>query len=303
MLFIIHKSWLYYNNTDTILNDYYQTIVSLLKSILTQHADLSINIIFGNDIYNFNNTNKTIRINFNYEHTLVKQGGRGAHNAPIGSIKDDTNVPYLVRIDRYDELNKADIIIDYSMPNIYNVAVSNIFQEFSKKHIYISPSIYDTYHIKENRNINTLTTFVNIHEPRRYTLLETIKYMDINHINVNNCFDKNALQTLYKNTKILINIHQTDHHHTFEEFRVLPALQCGVLVICEESPLSHLIPYNDYIIWASYDSIHAKVMEVLDSYDEYYDSIFVKEKMIKLDELHTANYTTMEKSILDQSLN
>ena len=79
-------------------------------------------------------------------------------------------------------------------------------------------------------------------------LLNQIKQKGITYINVNNCFEKDKLQTLYKNTKILINIHQTDHHHTFEELRVLPALQCGVLVICEHSPLSNLIPGNDYII-------------------------------------------------------
>ena len=93
-------------------------------------------------------------------------------------------------------------------------------------------------------------------------------------LNVNNCFIKNDLQNLYKNTKILINIHQTEHHHTFEELRVLPALQCGVIVISENSPLSELVPYNDYIIWTSYDKILEKTIEIINNYDYFHDLIW-----------------------------
>jgi len=57
------------------VNDYYQYIVSILKYVLDNN-DLSINIILGNNESEFNNKNKTIKIDINYEHTLVKEGGR-----------------------------------------------------------------------------------------------------------------------------------------------------------------------------------------------------------------------------------
>lgn len=310
MKFKIHNSYLYCRSNFGIVNDYYQYIVNLIKHVLENNPKINVNILFGGENENENDhkNNKTIRIQLNYEHTLVKQGGRDSMGVPVGNIKyvddcdDDTN-NYLVRIHKFNELNRADIVIDYSMPNIHNIKMSNKFKEFSKKHIYISSAIYDDlYFIKENRNIITLTTFINIREPRRDKLLKNISRiggLDIEHINVNNCFGKDALCKLYKNTKILINIHQTDHHHTFEELRVLPALQCGVIVICENSPLSELIPYNDLIIWSSYDDILHKVKDVIQNYDYFHDSIFNNEfAKIKLNGLNGINYNTLEKKIM-----
>lgn len=292
--FNVNNSYLCYDNE--IENEYYSAnIVKLIKQILTNNVDLNINIIFTNKNvnYTFDNSNKTLRMIINYEHTLVKKGGRDTNNSIDGKIMDDNGNFYLVRIDRFDELNAADIIIDYSIPNIHNVNSSNLFNEFSKKHIYIYSSLYDKYHVKENRNIQSLTTFINTNEPRRKLLLENIQNdKRIEHININNCFNKNDLQNLYKKTKLMINIHQTDHHHTFEELRVLPALQCGVIVISEISPLNELIPYNEYIIWSTYDNIIEKANEVLNNYDYYHDLIFNNNNK-NLDEFNNINYDTL----------
>lgn len=297
MLISIHNSNLYFEDSSEI---YYKYIVNLITDVLQHNNNININIIFScnNHDYNFNNNNKTIRISLNYEHTLVKQNGRDSHGSPTGNIKDENNNNYLVRIDRFNFLNTCDIIIDYSIPNIHNVYTSKLFTDFSNKHINIFSSIYDSYFIKGNRNIESLTTFIDINQPRRKLLLENIRNQDIPHININNVFGKCELQELYKNTKVLINIHQTDHHHTFEELRVLPALQCGVIVICEYSPLSELIPYNDYIIWTSYDSILDKTREVLNNYDYYHNLIFVNPKISSLDTFNNINYNTLNNKIV-----
>jgi hypothetical protein len=292
------KNCFFYYDNFGIINDYYQMIVDIIKKILDDNKSLSLNITLCNNDYNFNNDNKTIKISINYEHTLVKNDGRSVpQETPFGNIHDDNNCKYLVRIDRYNELINTDIIIDYSIPNINNVKSCNIYNKFSNKHIYISPSIYNLYLTKENRNITTLTTFINIKEARRENLLNKIKDENMSHINVNNCFEKNALQNLYKNTKIIINVHQTPHHHTFEELRVLPALECGVIIISEISPLSKLIPYNDFIIWESYDNIVKKTKQIIDNYDYYHDLIFSKDKVDKLSELKNINYHTLNNII------
>jgi len=296
MFFNIGNSCLYCLDNYNIINDYYQYIVELIKKFLINNKELEINIILCNENYLFNNNNKILRIGINYEHTLVKKGGRDSNNSPIGNVKDNDNNYYLVRIDRYNKLIDNDIIIDYSMPNIHNVVSSLLFNEFSKKHIYIASSIYDSYILKENRNITTLTTFINTNEQRRKKLLDKIQDEKIEHINVNNCFNKDDLCKLYKNTKIIINIHQTDHHHTFEELRVLPALQCGVIVICENSPLNNLIPYNDFIIWSNYDEILDKVKDVINNYEYYHNLIFNSSKK-SLDELNNSNYNTINNAI------
>ena len=161
----------------------------------------------------------------------------------------------------------------------------------------MSPTIYETYYTKENRNILSLTTFINTNQPRRNKLLNNLNHHHLNHVNINNCFNKNKLQHIYKNTKILINIHQTDDHHTFEELRALPALECGVIVISEFSPLNELIPYNNLIIWTSYDNIIDKVKEVMNNYDYYYDKIFSTENINILNNLSNKNYDVLQNSI------
>jgi hypothetical protein len=230
---------------------------------------------------------------------LVKQGGRGSHSFPTGSILDNEGKPYLVRVDRYHELSKADIVIDYSIPNIHHVLVSGLFSDIVKKHIYISCSLYEPYFIKENRNIPFLTTFINTNEPRRRLLLDGIQNKKMAHTNVSNCFDRMGIETLYKNTKILINIHQTDHHHTVEELRILPAIQCGTIVISEISPLSELVPYHPFVIWTSYDNILDKATEVLENYDEYHKAIFTENTKDCISLSKTNDYINLHNKLHD----
>jgi hypothetical protein len=304
MLYSVNNSFLYYKDKFGIINDYYQNIVNLIKNILENNPNLEINILLC-DNYNFDNNNKTLKININYEHTLVKKGGRSVkNNTPFGDVNviNDTNNKYLVRIDNYDILNISDIIIDYSNANIYNVNSCPIYNSFSKRHIYISSSIYNPYFIKENRNIITLTTFINTNEDRRKKLLKNINNQKIQHININNCFQENELQNILKKTKILINIHQTPHHHTLEELRVLPALECGVIVISEQSPLLETIPYSDLIIWTNYDNIVQKTKEVINNYDFFYNKIFTTENIEKLCNLKKLNYDILENTILEKSV-
>lgn len=266
-------------NAPRCVNDYYEYILSIVKYIIDKN-NLSINIILDGEEYNFRNNNKTIKIAINYEHTLVKEGGRSVQKGtPFGKIKYNENGNYFVRIDRFQHLNSSDIVIDYSNPNLFNVKHSGLFSDFSNKHIYLAPILYEHLYIQtNNRNIQSLTTFININEPRRKQLLKNIRKSNLNHTNINNCFDKIKLQELYQHTKVLINIHQTPHHDTFEELRCLPALQNGVIVVSEKSPLSHLVPYNELIIWTDYNNIINKTKEVLENYEEYHKNIFSKKK-------------------------
>lgn len=283
------------------VKDYYLYILSIIKYVINKN-DLSINIILGNMIYDFNNNNKTIKININYEHTLVKKGGRGIeNNTQPGVIQYNKDNNYLVRIVNLNDHINSDIIIDYSNPNIYNVKSSGYYNDFSDKHIYISPSIYETIYINmENRKISSLTTFINVNEPRRHKLLENIKNNNhFNNININNCFDKNDIENLYRDTKVIINIHQTPHHDTFEELRCLPALQNGVIIVAEKSPLNHLIPYNELIIWCEYDDIINKVKDVLDNYEEYHSKIFTNDNVTIINNMIIENNKIMEYKILN----
>lgn len=304
MIFNVNNSFLSYCKKQLYyIDDYYQNIVNLIKKILYTHEDLKINIILGNDSdYKFNNTNKTILININYEHTLVKKGGRGVPlNTPSGTILYDSNQTYLVRMYNYEKLNMSDIIIDYSNPNIYNVKTCPQYDSFSKKHIYISSSIYPHLFTKENRDITTLTTFINTNEERRKIFLKNINNTNIKHTNINNCFGSNEMEFLLKKTKILINIHQTPEDDTFEELRALPALECGVIVISEKSPLFETIPYHDLIIWTSYDDIIDKIKDVTANYDFYHNKIFSMKNIDILTNLKQTSYHVLQNAILEKA--
>jgi len=300
MIFNANGSYLHYDDENDVVDGYYQNVIELLKKIIMNNSHVNVNIVICNKTVQLKNTNRTLYIKINYEHTLVKSQGRSIPpNTPVGNIETDDNEKYLVRIDQFENLNNSDIIIDYSIPNIHNVQTCLKYKNFSDKHIYISSSIYEPYFTTPNRNIITLTTFINTNEPRRAEILNKLK----GHTNINNCFNKTELQNILKKTKILINIHQTPHHHTFEELRVLPALECGVVVISERSPLNELIPYNNLIIWADYDNIIEKTREVIEKYDFYHNEIFSAENKHLLYELKTTNYKVLQDAILQQSCN
>jgi hypothetical protein len=277
---------------------------------LEDNPQLNINIIFGNIIYRFPNNNKTVFVGFNIEHTLVRRGGRDCDPAtPVGKIRELVGKHnYLVRIDKYAAISSNDVIVDYSIPNIENITTSGAFDDYAKKLVYISPLFYPvaarSHSQSHPRDIRCLTTFINTAEPRRRALLDKLAARpDIGHENVNNCFDLVKLQELYKRTRVMINIHQTDHHHTLEELRVLPALCCGIIVVCEESPLSEKIPYHEYVIWAPYREMIPMVEQVLENYDEYHRRIFGGGKLEKLwQKMEEANIGGMKAALIQNQV-
>ena len=274
--------------------DYYDYCVSLLERCVKE-SGIKTTLVFSTA----SAESKCIRILYNYEHTLVRKGGRDTAGALDGSIPvlQKVDEHYLIRIVGLNQLNTADLVIDYSNPNIENIKSSfdSSLIELSKKLTYISPCLYTPYFIKGSRTNEIITTFINDREPRRKKLLYSLMMSRVQYTNINNCFVKQRVQDLYRNTKILINIHQTDHHHTFEELRVLPALLNGTLVISEISPLSELVPYSKCIIWTTYDKILSTAKDILARYDEVHKQIFesVENRKI-LESLHQTNYETLK---------
>ena len=298
MLTTVKDSVIYCNNQSIFTGEYFRYIISLLEAILTEN-ELTVNILVDTDEYDFNNENQTLKIGINTEHTLVKPGGRDLpETTPIGNVKCDESTKYYVRIHEFEKLNSCDIIIDYSQPNIFNVKTSGLFDNFSNKHVYIAPCIYDSvYNIKDSRENSTITSFIDTNQYRRKKLIEQLKVLDFNHTNIN-CFDRTGLEKIYRNTKILINIHQTEDHNTFEELRCLQALANGTIVVSEKSPLHHYVPYQNMIVWCSYDDITSQIEDVLNNYHDSYSKIFSAENVNLINNLKCQNKKDLEKRIL-----
>lgn len=296
----INNSALMYDaNFEGLITNYYNYIIELIKNIL-KNNQLNINIMIGeqNAIFN-NNNNKTCIISINYEQSLVK-GNSYVKNVLHGKVSliDNPADTYLVSLGVIDKNTKSNIIIEYSIPNIINIKTSGHYDEYSKKLVYISPCLYDFYNSKENRTLDCLTTFVNMND-RRNTLITNLINNNIKHTNVNNVFESNALKDIYYKTKVIVNIFQSNSHHTFAELRVLPALLCGVIIVSEDVPLRKKIPYHKYVIWTTFENISNKVKEVLNNYDKYYNDIFINSNIKNdIEKLCNNNYKKLHNKII-----
>jgi hypothetical protein len=259
-------------NHDIHINEYYQYCVRLIAKWLHDNPNEKLNITLGNYQCDFNNNNKEIKLDIQYEHTLVKNGGRSVDNIVFGCI-DHENGKYLIRIANYDYLNSLDGIIEYSIPNILNVSTGD-FSRYLSKVGYIAPTIYEKLDFDKSQKTNTITMFSENASNRRSKFVNDSKAKGLNQLNVTGVFSKESLKQVYQKTKIMVNLHQTDHHHTFEELRVLPALCNGVIIVSEDVPLKEHIPYGDFIVWSSYKDLVDTTLDVQNNYEYFYREIF-----------------------------
>ena len=281
---------------DVHIREYYLYCVSIVKKWIIKN-ELKTNVIIGNYTVEFHNELKTFKIDIQCEHTLVKEGGRSVENKIFGQTKhEDGN--YLIRIDKFDYLNSLDCIIEYSLPNIFNISSNPTFEEYLNKNVYISPILYDVDFSNVEKN-DVVTLFSVLENDRRQNFLTNLNDLKVPNINIDSLFSNDSLLDLYKKTKILINIHQTEHHHTFEELRVLPALLNGIIIISEDVPLKENIPYWEYIIWAKYEDVATKTLEVYNNYEKYYKKIFIDGELKQiLKKMKKDNLNVFDKYIL-----
>jgi len=287
-----YKTYNYWNehfNKNIIMKYDNNTCISnyldYVKNVFNQ-ISFKKDIIISSSDFSFKKYHDKINCWINLEHILVKPNGRSSDpNCEI-------NNGYLIRIDNYDKYNSNDYIIEYSIPNIIHVNKSKNYNLHNKQ-IYIPPMIYEFKPYNMNRNIDILTTFLDLNQERRKVFLNKVIDLNLPVKNINTFFDLESNYNLLQSTKILINIHQTDHHHTFEELRCLPALLNGVIIISEDCPYKEYIPYHKYIIWSSYDNIINVVSDVYNNYDKYYNEIFInsliKDELTKIKKDTTNN--------------
>ena len=274
---------------DIHTKEYHNYCLQLLINVVKK-INPSLNILFGDFQISIKNSNKTIRMDFQPEHTLVKLGGRSVDEIVWGNVSTkNSNEKYLVRIPNYGYYSALDATLEYSLPNLVNIgtSINKDFSNYLKKARYIAPVIYEDVNFEDTGKKETITMFSSNPSPRRASFSSRA-----NVVNIKDAFSKEELRVVYYNSRILVNVHQTDHHHTFEELRVLPALCNGVLIISEEVPLKEEIPYSESIIWSSYDRLPETIEKVKENYDYYYKKIFTEKlhsDLVKLQEDNLKN--------------
>jgi len=273
------------------VRQYYLYCIEMLAPIAKKSQ---INVIFGYYNYYFWNQKPTVRIDFQLEHTIVKPGGRDSENAFQGAtLVRGSDTRYLVRICQYQRLSKSDMIIDYSYPNLHHIQNSGIPPGFIAKYFVVSPLIYRYKRdlSPRDRKHEVVTLFGDPNQPRRKDFSKAMSDAGVKCENIRGVYDD--VEKIYRNTRVLVNIRQTDHHDTLEELRVLPALLCGVVVICEISPLHEKCGYSDFVLWGEIDDLPKLTLDVQANYEHYHNLIFGGDKFEKkVEELQQRNANT-----------
>ena len=107
---------------------------------------------------------------------------------------------------------------------------------------------------------------------RRSLLLGEFEGAGLSVINLENIWGDPS--QIFSRTAVLMNIHQTDEHHTLEELRILPAIMQGVIVVSEDVPLLGHVPYARYFITSSYGKLAETVQAVVENYEETWSRLF-----------------------------
>ena len=279
---------------DIGIREYYKYVTQLILDTIFNLPRQSPSYTFQLGISEEDNIKNQFfkSIAFQIEHTLVKPGGRGSESAPMGKtpIKNSINSFYTVRIQNLNHLLKQDLIIEYSRPNIKNIQDCSFYMDYLKKVCLLTPTMYpinEALIMNQQRSVNTMTLFRDTTQLRRKKFLKDLDAANVNYKNMNHVFSN--LDKLYFDTKILINIHQTDHHDTLEELRILPALRCGVIVISEESPLKKYSRYSDFIIWGKLEELPKIILDVQENYAKYHQKLFNRIFFTRMKRLEKSN--------------
>lgn len=215
------------------------------------------------------------RIDFQAEHILVKPGGRDSEGAPTGTTPlPDGSGRYLVRVADHAHLRNQDAVIEYSLGNLEHLRSSGHYPDLLAKSCYIAPLLFAANLLPGNRSRAMLTLMADVRQPRRARFLAAAAAAGLPLTNVRGVYGTEALAALFDDTRILINLRQTDSHDTLEELRVLPALLRGVIVISEDVPLRSSVPYHEYIVWCRYDELVACAQAVHADYAGQHRRLF-----------------------------
>ena len=217
-----------------------------------------------------------LRVFFQHEHNLVLPGGRSLDKTDqVGEVNSifDPAEKYHIRIVNKNYYYSSDIIVEYNMPNVENIKRARVFPAEIVEGIVYCPSIPFPYDNSSERSLSVISNFVNEAEPRRAWVIEGLRRTCPGYQNIQGIYDLEGLRDLYSSTRIIVNTHQTWHHHSIEEFRILPALACGCIVISEKVPLMDVIPYSEYIVWCDYGNVPEVAAYVSANYASYFESI------------------------------
>lgn len=276
---------------------YYCYCVALFRSALRQRPQ-AVHIAFGG--YPSGDYALPLRrVAFQIEHTLVKPGGGDSDGSPVSATPlPESEGRYLARLLHRSTLAAADLVLDYSQANVLHLSDAGGFDDVLAHTAVIAPLLHEHCFTRDGRDQPALTLFSDAGEGRRGRFLAAARARGLPIRNLKRCFDSNALQAQYRRTRVLVNVRRSDHHDTIEELRILPALQSGVIVVSEDGPLRHALPYSRFIVWTHYDTLVEQVADVLRDYDAWHARLFGDPELPKI----LAAMATANRAVVDDAL-
>lgn len=274
------------------VQEYHNYCLRIMSNVLTRSNE-EIALSLGR-VGDYRTDVPMLRFDAQYEHTLVKPEGRSVDEKIYG----DTDFmygeqgKYLVRIPDYAYYSNLDGTIEYSLPNMINIASSEQTRSYLDTATYVAPIIYSDFDFEPGIRTRTFALYSKNPSVNRNNFSKETADCDIEY--VHGAFSKESLAHVYSLSKIMVNVHQTPHHHTFEELRCLPALCRGVIVVSEDVPLREAIPYHEHIVWAKRSELANKLRDVQNNYADYHKEIFTKDLSDKLEALHSSNIANFE---------
>jgi hypothetical protein len=225
---------------------------------------------------------------FQHEHNLYLSGPGVwglSKDDPLGRVKSilDPAEKYRVRIANRPRYYHSDVVVEYCRPNIENIVRSAALPPEVIKKIIYAPSLPFAYSNEGDRPLPLMTNFNdNSWDPRRGGLSARLLEVCPEYRNVQGIYHHSDVRDLYSSAKVMVNAHQEWFRHSIEEFRVLPALSRGCIVISEDVPLRECIPYHEYIVWAPFEDLPDVTHEVMQHYDEYFEKIHGRDSRLPI---------------------
>lgn len=269
---------------------YYRYCVDLFRAQLPRQA-VPRHYLFGNYPISGPETLPFCRIGFQIEHTLVKPGGGGSAGAPTSRTPlPDGRGFYLARLLDRARLARADIIIDYSLINLRHLSDCGGFEHELAKTIHLAPLLFAPDLAAQARPNPIISLFSDPTVGRRAEMLANCRAAGLTIRNIKRCFETESLRLALRSAEILVNVRRSEHHDTIEELRILPALLCGCLVICENGPLRDTLPYARFVIWCSIAELPATLADVSANADGWRSRLFADGEFIRvIDAMRAAN--------------
>ena len=241
-------------------------------------------------------------ITLQLEHVIAKAGGRSNDETELFDTidKEGAKSSYLTRLLRLNEHCRANAIIDYSILNKRQILKTRALEDLHCKYFSVMPGHWISVEQKQMMPTPTvITSFYDVKQERRAKILNTISETGISINNIRGFVTEKQIAQAYQQGTILVNIRQTDHYHTLEELRILPAILQGCIVISEIAPDYQSLPYHESVIWSTYENIPKTVLDVSARFNAVWWEKFGNQKLsILRSRIKEANHVEV-KRLLD----